>query len=111
VSFQTKKQEYLLDVATRMYVRDDAYLRPRFSKILQSFYNASIQKIDFEQSRNAVQAVNSWVSEATHGKIKSMFSEGKNMSSVLQLHSGQGKNEHAMWEIKSSAETRNVTEW
>jgi serine protease inhibitor len=64
-------------VATRVYVRDGLYLRPRFSKILSSFYNASIENIDFEQSRKAVQAINSWVSEVTHGKIKSMFSEGK----------------------------------
>ena len=77
MSFQTKKPEYLLDVATRMYVRDGVYLKPRFSKILQSFYNASIQKTDFDQSRKAAQAVNSWVSEVTHGKIQSMFSEGK----------------------------------
>ena len=77
VSFQTKKPEYLLDVATRMYVRDGVYLRPRFSKILGSFYNGSIQNIDFHQSRKAVHAVNSWVSEVTHGKIKSMFSEGR----------------------------------
>jgi serine protease inhibitor len=33
--------------------------------------------MNFDQSRKAVQAVNSWVSEATHGKIKSMFSEGR----------------------------------
>jgi serine protease inhibitor len=67
----------VLDVATRMYVRDGVYLRPRFSKILKSFYNASIQNIDFDQARKAVQEVNSWVSEATHGKIKSLFSEGR----------------------------------
>jgi serine protease inhibitor len=60
-----------------MYVRDGMYVRPRFSKILKSFYNASIHNIDFDQSRKAVQTVNSWVSEATHGKIKSMFSEGR----------------------------------
>jgi serine protease inhibitor len=60
-----------------MYVRDGVHLKARFSKILKSFYNSSIQNIDFDQSRKAVQAINSWVSEATHGKIKSMFSEGR----------------------------------
>lgn len=85
-SLLTKKPEYLLDVATRMYVRDGVYLKPRFSKILQSFYNASIQKTDFDQSRKAAQAVNSWVSEVTHGKIQSMFSEDMiNPSTVMLL--------------------------
>jgi Serine protease inhibitor len=76
VSFQTKKPQYLFDVATKMYVRKGVYLRPRFSKILKSFYNASTENIDFDQTTKAVQAVNSWVSKVTHGKIKSMFSEG-----------------------------------
>jgi len=58
-------------------VHDGAHLRPRFSKILRTFYNTSIQNIDFDQTREAVQTVNSWVSEATRGKIKSMFSEGR----------------------------------
>lgn len=58
-------------------MREGEYLRPRFSKILSTFYNASIQNIDFGQSRKAAQAVNSWVSEVTQGKIKSMFSEGR----------------------------------
>jgi len=74
-SLLTKKSEYVFDVATRMYVRDGVHLRPRFKKILQSFYNASAQSIDFDQSKKAVQTINSWVSEATHGKIRSMFSE------------------------------------
>jgi serine protease inhibitor len=79
VSLQTKKPEYVLHVGTRMYVREDVNLRPRFSKILQSFYNASIQKLDFDRSTQAVEAVNSWVREATNGRIKSMFSEGKHL--------------------------------
>jgi serpin B len=74
-----KRAEYLLDVGTRMFVTKDVNLRPRFSKILQSFYNASIQKMDFGQSAEAAHTVNSWVSEATNGRIKSMFSEGKHM--------------------------------
>jgi serpin B len=85
-SLLTTNSEYLLDVATRMYVREGEYLRPRFSKILSTFYNASIQNIDFGQSRKAAQAVNSWVSEVTQGKIKSMFSEDTiNPSTVMLL--------------------------
>jgi hypothetical protein len=67
-----------------MYVRKDVNLRPRFPKILQSFYNSSIQKIDFDQSAQAVQAVNSWVSEITNGRIKAMFSAGKHLAPALQ---------------------------
>jgi serpin B len=74
-----KKAEYLLDVGTRMFVSKDVNLRPRFSKILQSFYNASVQKMDFGESAEAAHTVNSWVSEATNGRIKSMFSEGKHI--------------------------------
>lgn len=78
-SLQTKKPEYLLHVGTRMYVRKDVTTRPRFSKILQSFYNASIHNIDFQESSKAVETVNSWVSEITNGKIKTMFSAGKHL--------------------------------
>jgi hypothetical protein len=84
LSLQTKRPEYLLHVGTKMYVRKDVNLRPRFSKILQSFYNASIQKIDFDQSTQAVQTVNSWVSEITNGRIKAMFSAGKHLTPALQ---------------------------
>jgi hypothetical protein len=88
VSLQIKKAEYLLDVGTRMFASKDVNLRPRFSKILQSFYNASIQKMDFSQPAQAAQIVNSWVSEATNGRIKSMFSEGKHTEPQLQLEHG-----------------------
>lgn len=84
-SLLTKKPEYLLDVATKMYVRKGVSLRPRFSKILKTFYNASTQNIDFDQSIKAVQAINSWVSEVTHGKIKSMFSEDTINPSTMML--------------------------
>ncbi|KDR09408.1 serine protease inhibitor 27A-like [Zootermopsis nevadensis] len=85
-SLLTKKPEYLLHVGTRMYVRKDVTTRPRFSKILQSFYNASIHNIDFQESSKAVETVNSWVSEITNGKIKTMFSaDTVNPSTVLLL--------------------------
>ncbi|PNF27058.1 Serine protease inhibitor 27A [Cryptotermes secundus] len=84
-SLMMKKAEYLLDVGTRMFVSRDVNLRPRFSKILQSFYNASIQKMDFGQPAEAAQTVNSWVSEATNGRIKSMFSEDSVSPSTVML--------------------------
>lgn len=84
-SLMIKKAEYLLDVGTRMFVSKDVNLRPRYSKILQSFYNASIQNMDFGQPAQAAQIVNSWVSEATNGRIKSMFTEDTVSPSTVML--------------------------
>jgi serine protease inhibitor len=79
-----KKPEYLLNMGTRMYVRKDVNVRSRFSKILQSFYNASTQQMDFDRSAEAAETVNSWVSEITSGRIKAMLSAGKHVKPVHQ---------------------------
>ncbi|PSN48961.1 hypothetical protein C0J52_11362 [Blattella germanica] len=59
-SLETKKQEFVLDVASKMFIRKDVTAKSRYSKILKLFYNAELENVDFSQSNDAVQEMNKW---------------------------------------------------
>ena len=66
-----------MEVASKVYLRNDVTPWPRYKKILELFYNAEMQQLDFSKSAQSVQAMNSWVSKATHGHIDSMIDESE----------------------------------
>ena len=72
----------MLDVASKMFLREDIAPQPRYKRILKLFYNADLERLDFSQSALAVKSINSWVSKATHGHIESMLGEGENSNAA-----------------------------
>jgi serpin B len=57
-----------LNVANSIWYAPNIELKPQFVSINQNFYGAKLSALDFTDPRSAG-VVNSWVSEATHGKI------------------------------------------
>ena len=57
-----------LNVANSIWYAPNIELKPQFLSINQDFYGAKLSALDFTDPRSAG-VVNSWVSEATHGKI------------------------------------------
>jgi len=59
----------VLSVANSIWYAPNIELKPQFASINQSFYGAKLSALDFTDPRSAG-VVNSWVNEATRGKIQ-----------------------------------------
>jgi serpin B len=67
-SIKSAAAEVALNVANSIWYAPNVELKPQFVSINQNFYGAKLSALDFTDPRSAG-VVNSWVSEATHGKI------------------------------------------
>jgi serpin B len=67
-SIKTAAAKVALNVANSIWHAPNIELKPQFVSINQNFYGAKLSALDFTDPRSAG-VVNSWVSEATHGKI------------------------------------------
>ncbi|XP_069680025.1 serine protease inhibitor 2-like isoform X2 [Periplaneta americana] len=84
-SLETKHSDFVLDIGTKVFLRKGVKLDTTFSKILRYFYNTDFQDLDFTEPSEAVRTVNSWVTSATRGNIKSMFTEDMMESSTVMV--------------------------
>jgi serine protease inhibitor len=67
-SIKSAASKVALNVANSIWYAPNIELKPQFLSINQNFYGAKLSALDFTDPRSAG-VVNSWVSEATHGKI------------------------------------------
>jgi serpin B len=67
-SIRSAAAKVALSVANSIWYAPNIELKPQFISINQNFYGANLSPLDFTDPRSAG-VVNSWVSEATHGKI------------------------------------------
>lgn len=67
-SIKSAAAKVALNVANSIWYAPNIQLKPQFVSINQNFYGAKLSALDFTDPRSAG-VVNSWVSEATHGKI------------------------------------------
>lgn len=67
-SIKAAGSNVVLNIANSIWYAPNMVLKPQFLSANQSFYNAKLSTLDFTDPRSAG-VVNSWVSEATHGKI------------------------------------------
>ncbi|KAI5632535.1 serpin (serine protease inhibitor) domain-containing protein [Phthorimaea operculella] len=78
VSSKLRSQKSVtLNVANRIYVKEGPYqLEPGLLEDAIKVFDAAIEKIDFNQSKDAASTINQWVEEQTKGKIKDIVSPG-----------------------------------
>lgn len=63
-----------ISLANSLWVAAGAKVKPAFLEIGRATYRAEIRDIPFDES--AVQAVNTWVEEKTHGRIRQLLGPG-----------------------------------
>jgi serpin B len=67
-SIKAAGSNVVLNIANSIWYAPNVVLKPKFLTVNQNFYGAKLGPLDFTDPRSAG-VVNSWVSEATHGKI------------------------------------------
>lgn len=55
----------------------DSSVRPKndFLEIISRWYNSSHEIVDFSKPVNAINSINQWVENLTHGRIQQLISE------------------------------------
>ncbi|KAJ9580158.1 hypothetical protein L9F63_004175, partial [Diploptera punctata] len=85
-SLESKEPNLVMEVASKMFLRNNLTPRPVYKKVLQHIYSADLEQLDFSKSARAVRTMNSWVSKATHGHIESILDDVSPNTMALLLN-------------------------
>lgn len=78
--------EYTLDIANAAVAQEGYGVLPNYTQALMSAFGAEYLEADFsKKGQEAIDKINKWVSEKTHGKVHSLFEEPPDFSTRLIL--------------------------
>ncbi|CAB4056625.1 PRI1 [Lepeophtheirus salmonis] len=63
-----------IEIANGIFPQDNFQIKDSFIKNTQDAFKAEVHSIDYSDSKEAVEVLNSWVETKTHNKIKDLFS-------------------------------------
>ena len=64
-----------LTLAGAIFLNDQAALLPTYVKKMETFYNATVENLNFADEENALQRINGWASEQTNGLIPGVLDQ------------------------------------
>lgn len=67
---------YVLDVAQRVWLRQGLVVEPAFARAQQEHFASPLAFLDFHQTETAREAINTWVAEHTHDRIRDIVPPG-----------------------------------
>ncbi len=67
---------YKLVVANALWGQQGYPFSPEFIQLVKSSYAAGLNSVDFRQSEQARNTINTWVADQTHDKIKDLIAKG-----------------------------------
>jgi serpin B len=70
------KRGYRLDVANRLWGKDQFHFLPEFIELTRIRYGAGLERIDFARSDAAIRAINDWIAKKTQDKIQDLLHPG-----------------------------------
>jgi serine protease inhibitor len=69
--------EHILDIGTRLFIDKAVEVMPEFMKLINDHYKSDVQNVKFSNTKEAVDIINTWSSNATHGKIAQLAEESR----------------------------------
>ncbi|XP_073846922.1 serine protease inhibitor 42Dd-like [Musca autumnalis] len=66
----------ILKMANRLYVNENLKIAEEYNKITTKYLNAKAENVDFRNSQEASNKINTWVEEQTEDKIKNLMQPG-----------------------------------
>jgi len=76
VIFQSQQNGTEIDVATRLWINPALAASNNYMTALKTYYGTDIQQLNFENTNNAANIINSWVRENTRNNIKTIIQPG-----------------------------------
>ncbi|CAH0731945.1 unnamed protein product, partial [Brenthis ino] len=68
-SLHTKSSQYILNLASRIYIGGNIVPQQRFSAVAEQFYKTELKPLNFTDPASAAKSINQWVSNNTEGRI------------------------------------------
>ena len=85
IYFQGRRIRTQLEFTTKAFADSNLQLKSDFNQTLVNDFDSDIESIDFSNSHNSSEHINSWVSQSTHGRITKLFTPSKFSSLFLLL--------------------------
>jgi serpin B len=70
------KPAFALKLANAMWVQQDKPVGKKYSQLLDTYFNAELNKVDFAKSDAARKTINDWVADKTQNKITDLVTPG-----------------------------------
>ncbi|KAH8245155.1 hypothetical protein KR032_005551, partial [Drosophila birchii] len=80
---QRREKDVILELANRIYINNQYSLVPEYNEVMRDSFQAEAVPISLSNPNKAADIVNQWVSDQTHGKIRSIVNPD-DMSSDLR---------------------------
>uniref|UniRef100_A0A1I8EZC9 SERPIN domain-containing protein n=1 Tax=Wuchereria bancrofti TaxID=6293 RepID=A0A1I8EZC9_WUCBA len=80
-----KSNNYILNIANRLYIRQEFSIKPNFSFLLQFYFSETLYKFNDEQIGQLTQEIDSWASKNTNNKITKFMVTAKVNSETKML--------------------------
>ncbi|XP_054087464.1 serine protease inhibitor 42Dd-like isoform X2 [Zeugodacus cucurbitae] len=80
------RNQRILKIANRIFINNGTRLKESFVEALQQRFACGVQEVDFSARQKAAATINTWVSDATNGRIPTLISShdvGVNTQAVL----------------------------
>ncbi len=74
--FENHTENYTLSVANAFWAQEGSDINKGYVQILQDYYNAYFQYLNFRNAEKARSIINSWAENYTNGKIKNLLPQG-----------------------------------
>lgn len=65
-----------MDIGTKLFVDTSVQPKNEFVQALSTWYNSSYEIVDFGKPIDAVNSINQWAKNITHGRIQQLITEG-----------------------------------
>ncbi|MDH7506865.1 MAG: serpin family protein [Candidatus Thermoplasmatota archaeon] len=79
-----KQTGYKISTANAFWIHQKYIFLPEYINLLQNYYMAEANKLDFSNNVEAASIINSWIENQTNGKIKDMIDPGS-LSELTRL--------------------------
>ncbi|XP_055855680.1 serine protease inhibitor 27A [Episyrphus balteatus] len=84
-SLKEPNTKYILNIATKMYLRNNITPRPQYRHTLMDQYDTDIQNLDFSKAEESADIINKWCSNVTEGRLKELVTSDQIQSAGLLL--------------------------
>ncbi|VVC44583.1 Serpin domain,Serpin, conserved site [Cinara cedri] len=84
-SLQSHKHNYELDIGTKLFMDKQLVPENEFLKTINQWYNASYEEVDFNKPIDAVNVINQWAENITHGRIQHLITEAETKENTVLL--------------------------
>jgi len=92
---ESQESSFVFHTANSLWANAKIKLKPEFVALSKNFFGAQVQNLNFSDSDKAADAVNSWVSRETHGKIDRIVGQLSDQDLLLLVNAAYFK---ARWQ-------------